>query len=40
MICGKQKKEILINVNVDPMWDPLRADPKFTEILKKMGLEK
>ena len=25
-------------IRVDPMFDPMRNDPRFTEIVKKMGL--
>ena len=27
-------------INTDPVWDPLRDDPRFKELLKKMGLDK
>jgi eukaryotic-like serine/threonine-protein kinase len=30
----------LTHLNVEPPWDPLRSDPRFVDILKKMGLEK
>jgi serine/threonine protein kinase/tetratricopeptide (TPR) repeat protein len=30
----------LTHLNVEPPWDPLRSDPRFIDILKKMGLEK
>ena len=23
----------------DPLWDPLRADPRFTRVVRRMGLE-
>ena len=30
----------MILIKVWPCWDPLRDDPRFTELIKKMGLEK
>ncbi|MGH8003746.1 MAG: tetratricopeptide repeat protein, partial [Limisphaerales bacterium] len=34
------RDEDMIWLNVDPWFDPLRANPRFTALLKKMGLEK
>lgn len=35
-----RREEALLSLNVDPKVDVLRSDPRFTELLKKMGLEK
>jgi serine/threonine protein kinase/Tfp pilus assembly protein PilF len=39
-IAYKEKDFLIPYINNDPRFDPLRSDPKFIEILKKMGLEK
>ncbi len=38
--CLKQREWPLVWLRVDPFWDNLRSDPRFIELLKKVGLEK
>jgi hypothetical protein len=33
-------EESLCSLKIDPKMDPLRSDPRFNRLLKKMGLEK
>jgi len=35
-----RREEALLSLNVDPKVDVLRSDPRFTQLLKKMGLER
>ncbi len=32
------RSDLLVNINIDPMFDGLRADPRFKELVKKIGL--
>jgi serine/threonine protein kinase len=37
-IALKQRSAEIVYLNVDPLWDPLRSDPRFSELLQKMQL--
>ena len=34
-----ERSEELTALKIDPLWDDLRPDPRFSELLKKIGLE-
>jgi Flp pilus assembly protein TadD len=36
----ERHEEALLSLKVDPKVDELRSDPRFTELLKKIGIEK
>ena len=39
-LCLEERSVQLIGIKVEPFWDDLRDDPRFVELLKKLGLEK
>ncbi len=39
-IAYKEKNFLIPYINNDPRFDPVRSDPRFIELLKKIGLDK
>jgi TolB-like protein/tetratricopeptide (TPR) repeat protein len=35
----RERNEMLTELKIEPLWDDLRPDPRFSELLKKIGLE-
>ena len=36
----EERDQIVYSMGVDPDWDRVRSNPRFTALLKKIGLEK
>ena len=34
----QQRETLLLSVNTDPEWDPIRSDPRYLDLIKRMGL--
>jgi adenylate cyclase len=37
-VAYRQKDWYLVSINIEPAWDPVRGDPRFEELVSKMGL--
>jgi hypothetical protein len=36
----EQRSRSLVSLKIDPLWEPLRLDPRFQAVLRKVGLDK
>jgi len=35
----QERSNAIFSMKIDPMWDPVRSDPRFGSILRRAGLE-